>query len=360
MLKKGANCVDWFRSQQGWGLYSCHGGENQQFSVVGGKLCNAMGKCVEVYGATPRPNPVPAPNPAPPPAPVPRPVVSPRRRSASTHRRRRRVSRRRRRRRNRRSLLLENNNAEVHNAEVFNKLSEVTIGLATSNSVRASDAEVRVNFDTHVDRSAGDEIVLLSEDGPIAKELVPPVVSRARSTTKAGVLTLILNPDVSPDVHFRTPYVPISPGKYRLAYDTLGQHPEQGDPGHDVIEGPELELLPSRPTQPGQAVLTWAGPKGLRVSWKPPLFNGANNGLTAQLEYKVSAKVKSSGSDDIVLQVDSKVNEVEVIFSRKDLQVCPTESGKLGCVFQVRAKNSAVDEWSQAGWWSEMVDLQGL
>lgn len=243
----------------------------------------------------------------------------------------------------------------------------VKVGLATSKAVEATNATLRVTFDTQVDRSAGDEIVLLKASSgmnadPLATEMLPEVVPRASMSTKAGVLTLVLNPNVSPDVLFRTPYTPIAPGKYVLAYDRLSSNPHHGPAGpavphgHKRIQGPELELLPSRPTQPGRALLTWLA-NGLQVSWRAPLFDGgAEDG---KLVYQVSAKLASAKSDEEVFALEPISGKTEVVVSQKTLEKCPsTEGGKLGCVFQVRAKNPSVDEWSTGGWWSDVISLK--
>lgn len=230
--------------------------------------------------------------------------------------------------------------------------AEVKMGLATPKAVHASNAAVRVTFDTQVDRSVGDELVLLKASSALdteslASEMVPEVVPRVGDATKAGVLTLVLNPDVSPDASFRKPYTPIAPGKYILAYDSLGQA---------RVKGAELELLPSKPTQPGRPLLSWVDSK-LQISWRAPLFDGgAKDG---SLAYEVSAKLASAESDDAIFVLEVLTSKKAVTVPAKDLEKCPqTETGKLGCIFQVRAKNPAVDEWSTGGWWSEPIALK--
>jgi len=231
----------------------------------------------------------------------------------------------------------------------------VDVGLATSKAVEASDATVRVTFDTQVDRSAGDEIVLLKASSdmnadPLATEMLPEVVPRASMSTKAGVLTFVLNPCVSPDVLFRKPYTPIAPGKYVFSYDML-----KGS-GHKRVMGAELELLPSKPTQPGRASLNWLE-SGLQVSWRAPLFDGgAEDG---KLMYQVSAKLASAESEKAVFTLEPILGKTEVVVSQKTLEKCPsTEGNKLGCIFQVRAKNPSVNDWSTGGWWSDAINLK--
>jgi hypothetical protein len=59
-------CLDYFRDAGKFGLYHCHGGENQQFRQQGAQLCNVVtGTCLEIVGSGPTPTPAPSPDDSP-------------------------------------------------------------------------------------------------------------------------------------------------------------------------------------------------------------------------------------------------------------------------------------------------------
>eukprot|EP00747_Dinoflagellata_sp_TGD_P024973 gnl/TRDRNA2_/TRDRNA2_130924_c0_seq1.p1 gnl/TRDRNA2_/TRDRNA2_130924_c0~~gnl/TRDRNA2_/TRDRNA2_130924_c0_seq1.p1 ORF type:complete len:239 (+),score=39.60 gnl/TRDRNA2_/TRDRNA2_130924_c0_seq1:40-717(+) len=216
----------------------------------------------------------------------------------------------------------------------------------------ATEGLIRATFSTPF-RSKGDMLVLLKASEadkdlaaaqPLRTEEFPAVVQRIRDASRSGLVTILVNPDVSPDVHFRTKYVEVPPGEYAMAFDPT--------PPHSRIMGQKLTLQASKPTQPGQPKCGWTD-KGLQCSWKKPLFSGG--AADDELQYQVVAV--GDGSE---VEQWTKVAEVsgktEVVVESKALDgvgACAAKSGKLGCVLQVLAKNPSVEDWSTGGWLSE-------
>lgn len=300
---------------------------------------------------TPKPTPAPTPRPTPPPTPrptatpTPEPTPVPTRPSTladdCNHRRRRRagtqtedvVST------DCREVALQQSDADSDHETSLHwitpvallqeekpSLPAVSLPAGASSTLSARSTLVVAYELPEYDTIAGDRVVLLGADGvAVVSECIPSVVERAQST-RFGQVHIVLNPDVSPDAHFRSPYTAVKPGTYTLAVAPSADRNNTG-----FLRGPEVVLVPAPPTQPGQAVVSLAA-DGARVSWAPPHFG------SDPLEYEVTRV--SPGSEEVVV---TTTTQTEATVRG------PVPSGSR---FRVHAKHSS---GRSSGWWSDLA-----
>lgn len=154
--------------------------------------------------------------------------------------------------------------------------AEITVEV-TEEEVLANAVQY-VQFTSDKYRNPTDFLILVPIDAQpneeterqaLRKVSVPPINDRARRLDTAGLVSLHLNPDLSPSAEARVEYEPVPPGAYRLAY--VRELVE--DPALRYMRSPAFAVVPSPPTQPGRVEVE-KRTDDLLLSWAPPRFDG--------------------------------------------------------------------------------------